>query len=445
MPKVSIIMPTLNVVSYINACIESVLKQTLEDLEILVIDAGSDDGTIDVLNEYMLEDSRMKIIHSDVKSYGHQINLGIEMASGEYIGVVESDDVIEVDMYENLYNEAITGDYDFVKGYGRFFWELNNGLSYYADLRAFPQDKYEDGRIIFEGKECGIELMRFDYYLWLGIYRSDFIKKIRLNETPGAAFQDVGFLAQAYFNMKKASYLDKCVYNYRQSNPNSSSVNMKGYRYIFDENTRLSSMEIWKDDDWRRECLIKAFKQSNRRFQIMAYHEHYWEESDNEINSVWKMIRTFSGKLKMVDYLFENEREIFKLFMESPRKVYDYYLEKYTELKKIRNLFFEKIKDRRVIIFGCGKWGMFAEFLISEFDVANIEYFTDNNSKIWGTNISGKNVIEPAKLVDYIGDGLCIIANKNAAENIRIQLYNYGINDSQIVDYSLGMNAMLLS
>ena len=91
-PMVSVLMPSLNVAPYIRQCMESVIGQTLQEIEILCIDAGSADGTAEVLREYAGKDPRVTLLHSDVKSYGHQINMGLENATGEYIGIVETDD-----------------------------------------------------------------------------------------------------------------------------------------------------------------------------------------------------------------------------------------------------------------------------------------------------------------------------------------------------------------
>ena len=93
--KVSIIMPSLNVANYISECMDSVINQTLSDIEILCIDAGSTDGTLDILRDYESKDNRIKVIVSSMKSYGHQVNMGLDMAKGEYIGIVETDDYIE--------------------------------------------------------------------------------------------------------------------------------------------------------------------------------------------------------------------------------------------------------------------------------------------------------------------------------------------------------------
>ena len=105
-PLISVIMPSYNVARYIRVCMESVLAQSLQDMEILAIDAGSEDGTLDILREYADKDERICLVHSEKKSYGYQVNLGIQMARGKYIGIVETDDFIEPDMYRILYERT---------------------------------------------------------------------------------------------------------------------------------------------------------------------------------------------------------------------------------------------------------------------------------------------------------------------------------------------------
>lgn len=113
--KVSIILPSLNVLPYIKECVESVMNQTLHEIEIICVDAGSTDGTLEILQEYEKQDNRIKLIVSDKKSYGYQMNLGIKAAVGEYIGIVETDDYVSENMYEELYTVARENEVDFVK------------------------------------------------------------------------------------------------------------------------------------------------------------------------------------------------------------------------------------------------------------------------------------------------------------------------------------------
>ena len=104
--KVSVILPSLNAADSIEKCLQSILNQTLKEIEILCVDAGSTDGTCELLEKYAEADPRIRIVHSEQKSYGYQVNLGIELSQGKYIGIVESDDYIEKDMYEILCRNA---------------------------------------------------------------------------------------------------------------------------------------------------------------------------------------------------------------------------------------------------------------------------------------------------------------------------------------------------
>ena len=112
---ITVLVPVYNAAESIVSCMESITVQTYKELEILCIDAGSTDGTVELLGKISEIDSRIRVIHSEKKSYGYQVNLGISDARGEYIGIVEADDVILQDMYERLYNVAKKADADMVR------------------------------------------------------------------------------------------------------------------------------------------------------------------------------------------------------------------------------------------------------------------------------------------------------------------------------------------
>ena len=100
MAKVSIIVPTYNVENYLVECLESIVNQTLKDIEIICIDDGSTDNSGKILDEYAQKDSRIKVIHKENAGYGKAMNLGLDNATGEYIGFVDSDDFVGEDTYK---------------------------------------------------------------------------------------------------------------------------------------------------------------------------------------------------------------------------------------------------------------------------------------------------------------------------------------------------------
>lgn len=115
MAKVSIIVPTFNVEPYLKECMESITHQTLEDIEIICINDGSTDGSLAILKSYAEKDSRIKLVDKENGGYGIGMNIGFGLATGEYIGIVEPDDFVPVNMFGDLYDIASKNDLDWVK------------------------------------------------------------------------------------------------------------------------------------------------------------------------------------------------------------------------------------------------------------------------------------------------------------------------------------------
>lgn len=231
---VSVIMPSLNQIEYIEKCIKSVIGQSLRDIEIICIDAGSTDGTLDILKSYASLDSRVRLVTSDIKSYGYQVNLGILSAKGKYIGIVETDDEVSGEMFETLYEKAISIDADFVKA------------DYYGVYNDDFTEKIKEYHIINSSELYNKEICCNDYKevflhnisaTWSGIYKRSFLieNNIFHNETKGASFQDTGFWFQTYMIAKKVVFIDKPLYRYRIDNPNSSTFNSSKVYCISDE------------------------------------------------------------------------------------------------------------------------------------------------------------------------------------------------------------------
>ena len=114
-PKVSVIVPIYGVEKYLRQCVDSIISQTLKNIEIILIDDGSPDGCPAIVDEYAAKDSRVVAVHQENGGYGRAVNHGIELAKGEYIGIVEPDDWIEPEMYEVLYSKAVCDSLDVIK------------------------------------------------------------------------------------------------------------------------------------------------------------------------------------------------------------------------------------------------------------------------------------------------------------------------------------------
>ena len=115
MPKISIIVPIYNVEKYLDRCVRSLCNQTLQDIEIILVDDQSPDDCPRMCDEYAKQDSRIIVIHKKNGGLGYARNSGMKVATGEYVAFVDSDDYVDLDMFESMYNSAKKYDADFVR------------------------------------------------------------------------------------------------------------------------------------------------------------------------------------------------------------------------------------------------------------------------------------------------------------------------------------------
>ena len=232
MVKVSVIVPSYNSILYYKECIESILRQEEKAIEIIPVDAGSEDGTWELICSYAKSDSRIHPIQSERKSYGYQCNIGIRSAKGKYVAVVESDDYILPHMYGQLYQAAEENRLDWVKADFDFFVDLEK--RFFLHYPILPSDKKKDyGKVL--NLTYDPEIIFRDLNLWNGIYKREFLEKEKIwfHETEGAAFQDIGFVLQTLLVAKRFMYLPSSSYCYRQDNQMSSIYNPAGVRYVW--------------------------------------------------------------------------------------------------------------------------------------------------------------------------------------------------------------------
>ncbi len=433
MPKVTVIMPSLNVGKYIRPCVESVLNQSMKDMEIFAIDAGSTDGTLEILEAYAAGDKRLRIIHADKKSYGYQVNLGIELAAGEYIGIVETDDIIAPLMYEKLYQTAKAQDLEYCKGGFTQFVESENGLQW----------KQSGGRCILDANLLGEcispknmpELATQDYYIWAGIYRKDFVRDIRLSETPGAAFQDIGFIYQVLCKAERAVYLAEEFYDYRQTSGNSS-FNKNGFRYLIEEYRNLREISLRQSDAWRQAYYERLFRQTVGRFQRMAVSGRYWEETEGDIQVLQNMLRQVQADGEFSpDKLDEVNREIYDTLQDNPRVIFTCEYQSFClKTERLRGLL-DFVEDREIVIFGCGNYGRYIHTLLETHRPGRVKAFCDNNRSLWNTSLQGIGIFALEEAGKRYQDCSYIIANAKNMEAIREQLLKSGIAESRMYAY----------
>lgn len=447
MIKVTVVMPSLNVTEYIAECLESVQNQTLKELEILCIDAGSIDGTKEIIERYASTDARIRLIHSDKKSYGYQVNLGIREAKGKYIGVVETDDFIAPAMYENLWKCAEEHQLDYVKE--EFADTYSMGNKEYLKRRSvswYDRNCYD--RVIIQG-ELPERYFR-DIYLWRGIYSREFLEEyeICLNESSGAAFQDVGFLFQTIAYARRCMYLKEVGYYYRRDNAGSSVYNPKGFGYLVQEYQFVKEKMRVDKEVWNRIekfYYTRLFLQSRYRFMVMACSGKLWENAKEDILWIQKTLRKAHEEQKIDTEFLDYYAHLELPMVLGSEEEYFQYLKNMMDAKRyVLQEMLDAVKRRgNCVLFTCSKTSQFVDCVLRHRKV-EIDVYCDNKEELWGTKCFGKQIISPKEATFKYPDAYYIVANAHFSQEMIEQLLSYGITRGQICVYKWGIDAFLM-
>ena len=306
-PRVSVIIPIYNNYEYLNECINSVINQTIKDIEIICINDGSTDERVEkLLNSFYEKDNRITVVHKKNSGYGHSMNVGLDLAVGEFIGIVESDDYIKAEMYEKLFDASKKYNVKIVK---------SNPVQFFGDGKSrefktvyITNNKNNYNKIVYPSKDNWI--FRGVILNQTGIFERNFINehKIRFNETPGAAFQDNGFYFQTMCLVEKLVFLDEEYYMLRRDNPNSS---VKSKEKVFcSPNEFAFIMEFLNKD---KNIKNKYIENYNLR-KFISYKFNYNRISDEFKPMFYKrwrdeFIDAFKNKEINLKYYSEKERE----------------------------------------------------------------------------------------------------------------------------------------
>lgn len=213
--KVSVIVPIYNAEIYIDKCIQSIINQTLKDIEIILVDDGSTDKSVEISNKYAENDKRIKVIKKKNKGASSARNYGISVATGDFITFVDSDDFIEKDMLESLYSEAIDNKCDVILSGIKIVKDSNIEYEFTTDSKIYT--KQEVFKLFYFDKEpfspnyaCGKLIKR------------SVCNKVKFRE-------DIFLMEDALFSMElfincsnNIMFLKKYLYNYVQRDGSAS-------------------------------------------------------------------------------------------------------------------------------------------------------------------------------------------------------------------------------
>jgi len=233
-PLISIIVPIYNIEKYFKQCVSSLLLQSLENIEIILINDGSLDNCPAMCDAYAAQDKRIKVIHQQNGGYGKACNAGMKEAAGKYFAILEPDDFIASDMYKKLYELAVEHDADIVKS---SFYENFDTPHYKKVKKVYWYDNTFSNFVMPDKVFTIYDHPEFLYYhpsVWSCIYRREFIVKhnIRFIEASGASWTDNPFQVQTMCLAQKIFYTDEAFYYWRRINVDESK-DLKDYTVPF--------------------------------------------------------------------------------------------------------------------------------------------------------------------------------------------------------------------
>ena len=310
MPKVSVIVPVYNVEKYVEKCLKSLVNQTMQEIEIIVVDDGSKDGSKSIVDNYIKKyPDKIKYLYKENGGLSSARNFGIPYANGEYIAFLDSDDYVEPTMYEEMYNLAKKEDADMVEC--DFIWEYPN------------KQKYDYG-VVYNGKKGAIEKARV--VAWNKLIKREIIESEKIEFPFGLRYEDVEFFYKLVPSLNKIAFMKKYFIHYVQrenSIANTQNIKTKdifkvlnnviefyknkGYYEEYKEELEYTYLRLLLCSSLKRMCKIKD--KQERKIAL--------DDTWNNINTNfpnWRKNRILKKKTIKNMYIKSVNRFTFKIY-----------------------------------------------------------------------------------------------------------------------------------
>lgn len=219
---VSIILPVFNAERFLPQCLDSILRQTYQEWELIAVNDGSKDGSMEILKSYEKRDNRIHIISKKNEGVSIARNVALEHAHGDYIYFVDSDDIVMPEALMILVEAMESSHATFVKS--DFLPIDEQGKQVFINKKQAIRRRY-DGKVMDSGKFFKKILMK-EYFLWTCLFRKEIIEKYHIQFIPHCRLmEDAAFVADYLLYSDRNVYKDACVYGYRKYEGTVSAVN----------------------------------------------------------------------------------------------------------------------------------------------------------------------------------------------------------------------------
>ena len=328
MVKVSVVIPVYNVEDFLGECLDSIVNQTLEDIEIICVNDGSTDKSLDILNDYASRDDRFTVI--DQENGGHAVatNRGMKLAKGKYLFLMDSDDILELTALEDTYKLAEEKDVDFV---------LFQAINYYMDTGEYvKKENYSMNALadyvgdrVFNYRDVKDYLFDISVTPWTKLYNREFIERSGASFPEGLVFEDNVFFWEVLFNAERIVFLRKHLFKRRWYSTSSTTSGGKHFvdsiavnnliikrfmeyglfeeykQYLYNKKIKLVFMRYNRTKDEFKDYFYEKMKED---FTKMLNHERY----DDFIQNAYQY-----NKDRFESVVKSNNREEFEILYEN--------------------------------------------------------------------------------------------------------------------------------
>lgn len=279
MKTISVVIPVYNVEKYLSECLDSVINQTYKNLQIILVDDGSTDSSGKICDEYAEKDARITVVHQSNAGAGAAKNTGLDLVKGEYFSIIDSDDYIELDMYEKMVNSLEKYNADIVQCLFRNVYVNDSFDRKYKIKGNYP-------KVLTSKSFLKEYLYDWKYAIfWNKLFKSSLLKEIRF--PVGRKIDDEFFTYKLVCNAKKVVNIDNILYNYRMRKTSVMNENNSD-RLIYD----------------RIDCFIERYNYiSNvypslkKNYNLKLYDDLlYFKDSAKDNGKILSLINNFSRK-----------------------------------------------------------------------------------------------------------------------------------------------------
>lgn len=319
MPKVSVIVPVYNVESYVERCLQSLVNQTLEDIEIIVVNDGSTDGSEEIVKKYQqYYPNLIKYYKKENGGLSDARNFGMKFASGDYMAFLDSDDYVELDMYEKMYNKAIEENSDMVEC--DFIWEYpNKAIKDVGSIYSTKKEMIVNARVV----------------AWNKLIKRNLIENSKVIYPKGLRYEDIEFFYKMVPYYNKVSFVKEPLVHYIQRSTSISNVQNERTKEIFDvldnvikyykENSLFEEYKAELEYTYIRILLCSSL------FRIVKIANK--DVRENLIDMTWKKINEQFPRWKH-NKIIRNQRNKKNLYLKTVNKVtYKFYSEIFRLIK----------------------------------------------------------------------------------------------------------------